>query len=144
MLFAYIFGGIWCGIGLIFFLIGFFMHRNRKSKEQKCTAVTIGTVSDIEVRYSRSIGSGNTRSNHPVFEFNAGGQRYKLVSNVGTSMQKLTVGQSVTVYYDPEKPERYYVKEYTLGKTLGYIFLVTGSICFLIGVIAFVCCLKLS
>lgn len=144
MLFGYIFGGVWCGVGLIFLLIGFFMYRARKSKEKKCVAVTSGTVTDIEFRYSIDNQEGDRPSYYPVFEYDAEGQHYRIVSNVGTSKQKFYVGQSVTICYDPKKPKSYYVKDYKISKTIGYIFLAIGGICLSIGAFAFIYCLKLN
>lgn len=141
MLFGYIFGGVFCGIGLIFFLIGFIMNRIRTSKERRYTTSVIGTVVGTEVGYNRDSG----RSYYPVFEYNVGGQSYRRVSLAGYGGNKQQeVGQRVTIYYDPDYPYNYYVKEYTMGKTLSYIFLSIGSIFFIIGAVTFVFCLKIQ
>ncbi len=135
MLFAKMFLGIWCGIGLVFLLIGFFMYYAYKSKERKCTAVTVGKVIGYEVRHSHE---DNTRSKHPVFEYYADGLNYTMESGVGTGVMKLAVGQSVTVHYNPQSPNQYFVEEYKLGKRLGFVFLLVGGVCIVIGIILFI------
>lgn len=135
ILFAKMFLGIWSGIGLIFLLIGFFMYYAYKSKERKCTAVTVGKVVGYEERHSHT---DNTRSKHPVFEYYADGLNYTMESGVGTSVMKLAVGQSVTVHYNPQIPNQYFVEEYTLGKKVGVIFLLVGGACIVIGITIFI------
>lgn len=144
MLFAYIFGGVWCGVGIIFFIIGFFMYRNQKNKEGKCTAATTGKVVDLERGTRDASELGEVPKYYPVFEYSIGGQVYRKVSGIGFNKPKLNVGQSVTIYYDPERPEKYYAQEYKFGKNVGSIFLWVGSGCFLVGVVGILCCLELS
>ena len=47
LMFIIIFSGIWGLIGIIFSLVGILVLRNRKKKEEKCTAKTWGKVKDI-------------------------------------------------------------------------------------------------
>ena len=68
--FVIIFSGIWIIIGVIFFIIGVAMIRNRKRKEIKCTSKTYGKVIDIVRHKSYDSDSGYTYSWHPVFEYN--------------------------------------------------------------------------
>lgn len=140
MLFAYLFSGIWCGVGLIFLIIGLLMRYNKMSKVRECIAVTVGNVTGIDARNNHSEGG---KSNHPVFEYYVDGQNFRQVSNVGGSKIKLKVGQSVTIHYSPKNPKKYYVEEYALGNLLHRIFMAVGGVCILIGIVAFACCLKL-
>ncbi len=144
ILFAYIFGGIWCGVGIIFFMIGFFMKRSQKKKERECTAITTGIVVDMKRGHRHLSESGAVLHYYPVFEYSAGGQIYRIDSRIGFAKPKLSVGQSVTIYYDAETPEKYYAQEYRFGKNLGSIFLGVGSGCFLVGAVVFLYCLKLG
>lgn len=144
ILFAYILGGTWCGVGIIFFIIGFFMKRSQKKKERECTAITTGTVADIKIGQRNVSEPSAVPQYYPVFAYSAGGQIYRIVSKIGFDKPKLSIGQSVTIYYDAESPETYYVQEYRFGKNLGSIFLGVGGGCFLVGAVVFLFCMKLG
>ncbi len=143
MLFAFIFCGVWCGVGLIFLLIGILIGRIHASKVKRCSACTIGTVGEIVQGYFKDENSWQ-RGYRPVFEYYVNGQMYRCISKTMVNRIKLISGQSVTVYYNPEKPQQYYVKEYTYSNVVGKVFVAVGLGIMIISAIVFYCCYKLS
>lgn len=144
MLFAFIFCGIWCGFGLIFLLIGIFIGSIYASKVKRCSACTIGTVAEIVQGYFKDDDHRWQRGYRPVFEYYVNGQLFQCISKTMVNSIKLTSGQSVTIYYNPEKPQQYYVKEYIYSNLIGKVFVAVGLGIMIISAIVFYCCYKLS
>ena len=129
--FVIIFSGVWAVIGIVFFIIGLFMFKNRKKKEISCTSKTYGKVTDIVRHESR--GSDGTYSStwHPVFEYNVGELKFIKESPFGGSSSKYAVGQNIEVCFNPENYNEYYIEGDNTQKTLATIFIGVGivSIC---------------
>ena len=137
--FIAIFSGVWALIGIVFFIIGTSIRRNRKKKERICTSQTYGKVVDLVRRESRDSDGNYSASWHPVFEYHIGGSTFLKESNFGRSQAKFAIGQIVDIYYDPENPNQFYVPEETLPNTLGTIFAAVGIVAILVAVtVAFV------
>ncbi|MDR0443375.1 MAG: DUF3592 domain-containing protein [Treponema sp.] len=114
-----IFGALCTSISL------FGIKRNRRLKVV-CTSQTTGIV--IEVHRRRSGGSKSSYSYYPEFSYTANGRPYRDCSVFGTPKSRFTEGQKVTVHYDPNKPEDYYVGEDSLSNVGFYIFLAAGAL----------------
>ena len=135
LMFIIIFSGIWGLIGIIFSLVGILVLRNRKKKEEKCTAKTWGKVKDIVRQTRYDSDRGYSSSWHPVFEYNVGELKFVKESLFGSSQSKFAIGQNVEIYYNPENYNEFYIKEETIQKTLGKIFTIVGIVAILIAVI---------
>ena len=99
----YLVGLFFAGLG------GFFWWWNRKLR-QECTGQTTGVVSDVGKAVSYKKGKVKT-SYRMTYTYSVEGVEYTKQSNTTTGVQKFSVGQSVTVFYDPAKPQRYYISE---------------------------------
>ena len=102
------------------------------SKQRKrCTSQTNGVVSDIKHTVSHKKGSQHHRY-RPTFTYSVGGVEFTRRSNITTMSPKFSVGQAVTVFHDPFKPQRYYVLEQgkAIGRFLLPIFFGTASMLF--------------
>ena len=121
-LFLIIFPGIWALVGVIFTAIGVGITSNRKRKEQRCTICTQGTVVDVARRVSYDENHHRSEAWYPVFSYYAGGRQIEQESRFGGGRPQFTVGQTVELYYDPDKVDRYYVAGETFPKLLGRIF----------------------
>jgi hypothetical protein len=109
--------------GIICASIGFFGLRHEKNLKESCTISTIGTVVDM-VRGS----SRKRKTLYPVFQYIAGGRMIKKKSSWGGF--GFAIGQEVTIFYNPENVEEYYVKDGAKSaKFFWYVFLVTGALC---------------
>lgn len=110
LMFVITFSGF-CGlIGIIFALIGIVMLKNEKKLKRDCTSTTFGKVVDL-ARHVTSNSDGFYSSVwHPVFEYSVGELKYVKESMHGSSKSKYAIGQEVEVYYNPEKPDEYYIE----------------------------------
>ena len=102
-LFTYIFSGTFGIIGLTFLTVGLGFRASQNRRRALCSASTEGTV----VAYQSSFGSTGVRA---VYSFSIDGKPYQYVSNYSGSTN-LLVGQTVTVYYDPQSIGRVYIEE---------------------------------
>ena len=102
-LFTYIFSGTFGILGLTFLTIGLAFRASQNHKRALCSSSTEGTV----VTYQSSFGSSGVRA---VYGFFIDGKPYQYVSSYSGSTG-LLVGQTVTVYYDPQNIGRVYIEE---------------------------------
>ena len=78
---------------------------------KKCTDQTEGVVSEVEETVYRKKHSGKGHSYRAVFTYSVFYVEYIRRGHVKFHFPKFSVGQNVTVFYDPFKPQRYYVLE---------------------------------
>ncbi len=102
-LFTWIFSGTFGIIGLTFLAVGLGFRASQNHKRSLCSASVEGTVS----AYQSSFGSTGVRA---VYSFTIDGKPYQYVSSYSGSTN-LLVGQTVTVYYDPQNIGRIYIEE---------------------------------
>ena len=102
-LFTWIFSGTFGIIGLTFLAVGLGFRASQNRKRALCSSSTEGTVS----AYQSSLGSTGIRA---IYSFSIDGKPYQYVSGY-TSTTNLLVGQTVTVYYDPQNIGRVYIEE---------------------------------
>lgn len=106
---------------LVFGIIGVVMIGSACLQE-KNSVLTEGEV--IEYRRQPSHRSGHDYS--PVVTYQAGDERITGETNVWSNTRPFQIGEHVTVGYDPERPDRFFIKEYSLKLRyqLGTIFLM--------------------
>jgi len=114
-------------LGLVFVGIGCFLLWRYKKLEKECTAQVGGIVSDYH--HSVSFSKKKKRSSYyPIFKYSVGSIEYVKQSSFGTGSPKFGVGESVTVFYDPSNPKRYYVLEEGKPTVTAIIFIVIGVV----------------
>ncbi|NLI53384.1 MAG: DUF3592 domain-containing protein [Clostridiales bacterium] len=123
--FAKLFTGIFSGtfglLGLVFLCIGFGVIAAQNKKRSQCTAYAEGTVSAMQGQF----GSNGLRA---VYSFSIDGKPLQYVSNY-SGMNHLLVGQSVSVYYDPEHIGRVYIEEDARQmRMFTRVFTILGSV----------------
>ena len=109
-------------LGFFFVGLGVFGLLRQKKLDQACLAQVDGTVR--EVTCDRSTGKIRTVTYYATFTYSALGVEY--VKQIYSSNDVFSVGQRVTVFYDPTTPEQHYVLEY---KTCKY----SATECFYVG-----------
>ena len=120
-LFTWIFSGTFGIIGLTFLGVGFGVRASQNHKRSLCSASVEGTVS----AYQSSFGSTGVRA---VYSFSIDGKPYQYVSSYSGSTS-LLVGQTVTVYYDPQNIGRIYIEEDARQmKTISRVFIILGGV----------------
>lgn len=129
-LFAGLFFGVWTLVGVVFIIVSVCMGAFRRKKAEQCTDCVTGTVVDVRLRRSQNGGSY-----HPVVEYMANGEMQHVESLTGRRPAKYRAGERVLVYFDPEKPRRFYIEGDGTAALLEKIFLLVGLGCILIGCI---------
>lgn len=102
-LFTIIFSGTFGLMGAIFLAVGLALEGAMNRKRSLCTASAEGVVSAMQTQF----GYSGLRA---VYSFSIDGKPLQYVSNY-TGTNELLVGQSVTVYYDPNRVGRVYIEE---------------------------------
>lgn len=124
-------------MGVVFggFSIG--MKISAANKKNVCTQKTWGTVTDIiKSEIAGNIGEAPMITWNPIFTYEANGQKISKRSNYGGAQQDFYLNQRVTVYYNPENPNEYYVQEEQVSKIqtifliVSLALLLAGGICF--------------
>ena len=124
---------------LVIFLIGFFLRRRYKKLTQVCVAQTSGIVSD----FARTENIDTDRDNrqkrrkryvyYPVFVYTVDGKEITKTSSSGSSNKRFTKGQAVTVCYNPDNVEQYYVLEDKTAARGGLYVMAFGVLLVAIG-----------
>ena len=96
--------------GLLFGGLGMFLWWNDKKKRKECTAEVAGVVKDVGKSVSYKKGKVKN-SFRPTFAYSVEGVEYVKQTNTTSGKNHFSEGQKVTVFYDPSKPQRFYVLE---------------------------------
>lgn len=98
---------IFGAVSLALILYGIYCLFNAGIMEKRCTSTAEGTVTYVETNYTKG---GSSSSFNWTVSFTADdGREYTF--EVKWADTKATKGDHYTVYYDPAKPRRAYVKE---------------------------------
>ena len=118
-------------VGLVLVGIGGFFWWHDKNLRQECTAQTAGVVIDE----GHSIKNKNGRradKYRPTFAYSVEGVEYTKQTNTEHGARRFSEGQSVTVFYDPSKPQRYYILEEGGPGSLVWIPVILGVLFLLV------------
>ncbi|MCH5282006.1 MAG: DUF3592 domain-containing protein [Lachnospiraceae bacterium] len=131
----YMVSGIFYLVSLIFICVSVIISRFRAKKVKNCTCTTMGRVVDMKYEISHVGTDDNAPMSawYPVFEYYVNGISIMRKSHFGTSKPAFQIGQPVTVFFNPAKPEEYYVKEEKTSSLLLKIFLIVGIVLGAIG-----------
>lgn len=101
-------------------------------RRKTASMVTTARVVDVECRRD----SGGSTYYYPVFEYYAGGRMQRVVSTFGSSPCRYQTGEETELYYDPEKPEKFWCERDTkMMKLLCGIFMGIGGIFLVLGIV---------
>jgi hypothetical protein len=104
-------------------------YRNKKVKEQ-CTSRTEAIVIDIVISEStRTSRNGFERTVYfyfPVIEFCANGRVMREKLCIGYSYKKYKVGETITIFYNPNKPTEYFIEGDKSKKFIGTVCIIVG------------------
>lgn len=127
-LFTMIFSGTFGLMGLMFLLVGVIVLLVMNKKRGYCTSSTEGVVSGMQAQF----GNSGLRA---VYSFSIDGKPMQYVSN-HSGANNILVGQSVTVYYDPQQIGRVYIEEDARQmKTFSRVFSILGCVFLLVAVV---------
>ena len=112
---------------LVFIAVGLFVVSMGKNDKKQCTEPVYATVSDFVKSTSGSKKKSTTY--YPVYSFEYENRTYEVKSNVSSlKTQKLSVGEKVKIYIDPNNPNHIYLSGDSSASILGYIFVGMGGL----------------
>ena len=135
-IFAVIFAGIWCLVGIVFTCVGWGLSRAFDRREERLRGRADGLVTEVVRRESGGAGSSSRTVNYyPIVDFSADGQPVSLEATSGGGRKRHYPGQLVQVLYDPDDPTCFRLEGDTTNRTLGRVFLAVGLGCIALGLI---------
>lgn len=108
----------------------------RSRKHATCTMRTVGTFIGWERRYD-----SDNITYHPIYEYEANGAMQQKASNYSSTSfnKKHVVGNQVELFYNPAKPQSFYVAEEESGVNIimGVFFTIAAILLAVLCVVAF-------
>lgn len=125
------------GMAAFFIFAGIYSLRYSRRRDEEQNAQTTGVVMDERKQQKRGRNTAPITYWYPVIRYTAEGREYENEYPVGLRLEeKLEVGSSVDVLYDPSDPEKYHIMgedtDYRAGKHC-----VIGGLLGLVGAAAF-------
>ena len=116
----------------LFFVVGVLVIVTEYTKRKKCIEATIGTVIDIDVDREYNRNDHRIESTYyPIFQYEANGNTYVKKFTSGSNRRfTYPINSTVTIMYDPNNPDSFYVQGNNSGFILGIIFIVISIILF--------------
>ena len=97
-------------VGLVLVGCGVLFWWFDKRKRDACTAKVDGVVKAVD--HSVTYSKGKRRSSYrTTFAYSVEGVEYVKQSSTTTKIARFSEGQTATIFYDPKKPQRFYVLE---------------------------------
>lgn len=117
-------------IGIVCVVIGIVIMVSHFKAQKVMTAEIIATVIRVDSEVERDTDGYDTRWYTPVVEYTIDDQKYEkqLPNSRSTNSTEYTVGQEVTLQYNPDKPEEISLKGDKGGLIGGIFFIVVGII----------------
>ena len=128
-----IIGIVFISVSIIIGIVYFFVIRAMNAKYDRCTESTTAVVIDNVI---------NDDTYTPVFLYEVDGQTYKMRSSYSTNPPKYKLNEKVTLNYNPDDPEEFYVDKASGLVTFVLIFI--SSIFLLIGLVFAVLAVKVN
>lgn len=124
------------GLALAFLAPAVIILVVRSRKHASCTMRTVGTLTGWQRRYD-----SDNITYHPIYEYEANGVMQQRASNYSSASfnKKHGVGSQVELFYNPTKPQSFYVTEEDAGVNIitGAFFAVAGILLAVLCVVAF-------
>lgn len=115
------------GIGFLFICLGYKVHLARTTLEKSCTMSVTGTITRLA---QEECGLSTDRRSKqylytPFIEYKVQGIPYEKSLNAH-GYNYFSVGEKVTVNYNPSDPDQFYVKKDNAPKTIYRYYLPAG------------------
>ena len=113
--------------GLAFAAVGAIGIFSRVRDKMVCTEETEGVVLGFDSMRSDSDDPSSSLVYAPIFTYTYDGMEYTYRgSSYSDGKGKLSRGEEVTVYVDPDDPTRVYIPEYNVEKWNSVLFVIVG------------------
>ena len=118
-------------VGIVIVLLGFLSLKKGSQKKNRCTASASALIVEIE-KDEDAAGREGTRKKYtytPIYEFVANGNTVRKSGGIYSHNKKeFSVGDTATVYYNPDKPEEFLVNGKSGGKGFGIALMLFGLV----------------
>ncbi len=129
-------------IGMIFVLTGaviigssIWARRSDSKLQRACSIQTVATVTDIIEQSSEDSDGDTTTYYYPVLKYAVDGESYEKKYSVSLKTQRFTIGDEVTISYNPNNPKQYYIPKYItynifdtiMPVFFGSLFIIAGA-----------------
>lgn len=95
-------------MGIMFESFSIYIRKSAAGRKKRCVKKTCGVVTDV-IRKEYSGWNDVQTAFCPVFSYKVGDRKITQKSHYGNVGPEFYAGQDVTVYYNPGKPEEYYI-----------------------------------
>lgn len=129
-------------VGFVVVLIGVAMLMRAEHLKKVCTGRADGEVVDLiqktsqTTEHDKETGRTTTETRtmfYPMYRYEANGQAVIRQSSTGTSSPRFAKGQRVTICFNPDRVEQYYVAEDKAFSRFGIIVIVMGVLVMVAG-----------
>lgn len=104
---------------------------NGYGSKSSCTEPVTAKVVKMEKRVTRDTTGkhrGTSTTYAPVFEYEYDGKQYTYTSSVATNPPGFSAGEQVTIWVNPDSPNKIYYKPGTSSVLLSIVFRILGGI----------------
>ena len=133
-MFEIVFGVFAAVFALIFLAVGVIALVGGAQQKKRCSASAPGVVSSLHCEVKEQ-GKRKLNIYTPEFQFETGGNSYTLRANFGSMKREFTVGQAVTIRFDPADPRVAYVADDQANSSQGGFMLLSLGLLLAIGAV---------
>lgn len=132
-------------LGIVFLIWSIRLERQMRPARSACTEPVTAVVASLEERdLERTYGSGrakrveNYAAYFPVYKYSYGEKEYECASSRGYTHPKIKEGDEVSIFIDPDNPERIYED---FGQNMRTVLLVVAlvSVALIVASVVIVC-----
>ena len=138
-------------LGIVFVIVGIYVLVKENATLKRCTQKTTGTIVDIVEEWSTDSDGDRTLSYYPVISYQAGGITVTKQSNidisdsskisiksisVSSNKTKMKINDNVTVFYNPNNVEEFFIDgEQKLNYLGAILFVFSGLFVTIAGIV---------
>ena len=112
-------------VGVIFLAVGTFLYFRNSYLVKNCTEEAVATVVDMREEYD-SDENGMRYVYYPVIEYNVGSNTIKKSLDSGSNPPAYSINEKLTILYNPNKVEEFYIKGNIMSNIFSYVFIGLG------------------
>ena len=115
--------------GITMILVGFQARNAHRRMVQKQSAATTGTIVDRVEKHAHNPRAASISYWVPVIRYVVDGQEYSEECRIGSDdEQKIVIGRTVEVLYDPSDPRQYHTPDDVGDEVAGKRFIIIGAV----------------
>ena len=118
-------------VGIVFVGVGIFLYTHGAHLKKVCTSSNQATVVDFEQDIDNE---SNSITYYPIVEYEVNGKKYNSRYSTGDTTHKYSVGQKITILYNPDNPNEYYIEGDNSDNIGAYICIGVGGLVTILGI----------